>query len=111
VGGVGGSRRSTGGARRRSLDLRTPRSRHIRKAHEQRRAGLGDQEANDDHALNYILTLLNGFSNDTNSLYKAEEELRQASKEDPTIESLPATFTALYSMLGRRELAPIDDLS
>ena len=59
-------------------------------------------EARRSHAFNYILALLNGFSNDTNSLYKAEEELRRASKEDPTLESLPATFTALYLMLAAR---------
>ena len=62
------------------------------------------------HAFNYTITILNGNSNDTNLLYKAEEELRRASNEDPQLPSLPSAFAAVYLMQGRRELVSTEDL-
>ena len=62
------------------------------------------------HAFGYVVGFLNGYSNDTSVLYRAEEELRRASQEDPGLRSLPSAFTAVYLTQGRRELAPTDAL-
>jgi tetratricopeptide (TPR) repeat protein len=62
------------------------------------------------HAFGYVVGFLNGYSNDTSLLYRAEEELRRASREDPALPSLPSAFTAVYLMQGRRELVPTDAL-
>lgn len=62
------------------------------------------------HAINHAVQILNGFTNDTSLLYKAEEELRQAAREDPSLVSLPSAQTMVYLMQGRRELVPIDAL-
>jgi Tfp pilus assembly protein PilF len=62
------------------------------------------------HAFNYLVELLNGYSNDPSIAYTAERELRQASRLDANLISLPSAFTALYLMQGRKELAPIDQL-
>jgi tetratricopeptide (TPR) repeat protein/predicted Ser/Thr protein kinase len=67
-------------------------------------------EARRYHAFSPVIGLLNGYSNDSSILYKAEEELRQAAQEDPTLLSLPSAFTAVYLMQGRRELAPTSEL-
>ena len=63
-------------------------------------------EAHRYHAFNYLISILNGYSNDSNLLYRAEEELRLASRDEPGLASLPSAFTALYLMQGRRELVP-----
>jgi Flp pilus assembly protein TadD len=63
-------------------------------------------EARRHHAFNYLVSILNGYSNDASLLYKAEEELRQASQENPNLPSLPSAFTAAYLMQGRWELVP-----
>jgi predicted Zn-dependent protease len=62
------------------------------------------------HAFGYVVGFLNGYSNDTSVLYRAEEELRRAAQEEPDLPSLPSAFTAVYLMQGRRELAPTDAL-
>jgi tRNA A-37 threonylcarbamoyl transferase component Bud32/tetratricopeptide (TPR) repeat protein len=65
-------------------------------------------EARRYHAFNYALSILNGYANDTSMLYKAEEELRQAAQDDPSLPSLPSALTAVYLMQGRRELVPAE---
>jgi serine/threonine protein kinase len=62
------------------------------------------------HAFSYVIGFLNGYSNDTSALYRAEDELRRAAQEDPALASLPSAFTAVYVMQGRRELVPTDAL-
>lgn len=62
------------------------------------------------HAFNYVIQILNGYYNDIGLVYKAEEELRQASRLDPNLISLPSAFTAVYLMEGRRELVQTEQL-
>ena len=62
------------------------------------------------HAANYAILLLNGYSNDTSLLYRAEEELREASQLEPNLVSLPAAFATVYLAQGRKELIPWDRL-
>jgi Protein kinase domain len=47
-------------------------------------------EARRNHAFNYVITILNGYANDTQLLYKAEDELRQAAQDNPALPSLPS---------------------
>jgi tetratricopeptide (TPR) repeat protein len=61
-------------------------------------------------AFNKLIALLNGYTNDTTLLYKAEQELEMAKREEPGLISLPSAFTALYLMQGRRELVPAAEL-
>jgi predicted Zn-dependent protease len=62
------------------------------------------------HATNYAFILLNGYSNDTSQLYKAEDELRQVSLIAPDLPSLPAAWVTVYLTQGRKELIPWGDL-
>ena len=62
------------------------------------------------HALNYVILIFNGYSNDTSLAYKAEEQLNQAFRLDPNLVGLPSAFTAVYMMQGRRELVPTEQL-
>lgn len=62
------------------------------------------------HAANYAILMVNGYTNDTSLLYKAEDELRQASRIDPDLLSLPAAYAAVYLAQGRKELIPWDRL-
>ena len=63
------------------------------------------------HGFDYIIQVINGYSNDTSLAYKAEEELQQASRVDPNLISLPSAFTAVYLMEGRKELVPMEQLN
>ena len=67
-------------------------------------------EARRYHGFNYIIQVVNGYSNDTSLAYKAEEELQQAARLDPSLISLPSAFTAVYLMQGRKELVPAEQL-
>lgn len=67
-------------------------------------------EARRYHAFNYLILLLNGYANDINLIYKAEEELRQVEREAPDLESLPSAQAAVYTLLGRKELIPVEKL-
>jgi serine/threonine protein kinase/Flp pilus assembly protein TadD len=62
------------------------------------------------HAANYAILMVNGYTNDTSLLYKAEEELRQASGIDFDLLSLPAAYATVYLAQGRKELIPWDRL-
>jgi tetratricopeptide (TPR) repeat protein len=60
------------------------------------------------HALQSAILILNGFTNDTSILYRAEEELRRAVQEDSNLRGLPSAQLAVYIVQGRKELAPIE---
>ncbi len=62
------------------------------------------------HGANYAILMLNGYNNDASLLYRAEEELREASRIDPDLPSMPAAYAAVYLMQGRKELIPWDRL-
>jgi tetratricopeptide (TPR) repeat protein len=67
-------------------------------------------EARRFHAFNFVIQILNGFTNDGSLLYAAEEELRQAADDCPDLPSLPSAFAAVYLAQGRKEMIPIADL-
>jgi tRNA A-37 threonylcarbamoyl transferase component Bud32/Flp pilus assembly protein TadD len=67
-------------------------------------------EARRYHGFNYIIQVVNGYSNDTSLAYKAEVELQQAAQLDPSLISLPSAFTGVYLMQGRKELVPAEQL-
>jgi tetratricopeptide (TPR) repeat protein len=58
------------------------------------------------HAFNYAIEILNGYVNDTNLLYRAEEELGRAAQEDPSLDDVHTALAAVYLMQGRKELVP-----
>ena len=58
------------------------------------------------HAFNYAIEILNGYVNDTNLLYKAEEELGRAAQEEPSLDDVHTALAAVYLMQGRKELVP-----
>ncbi|MBZ5577988.1 MAG: protein kinase [Acidobacteriia bacterium] len=62
------------------------------------------------HALNYLILILNGYSNDTSLLYKADEELRRAEREAPHLSGIQVARTALYLMQGRKDLVAPEQL-
>jgi tetratricopeptide (TPR) repeat protein len=67
-------------------------------------------EARRFHAFDYVMTLLNGISNDTALLDQAEEEARRVAKEAPDLPSLPSLQTAVFLVKGRKDLVPLDRL-
>ena len=67
-------------------------------------------EARRVHALNYVILILDGYSNDTSLLYRAEEELRAVTAIDADLPGLSSTYSAVYLAQGRRELVPWADL-
>jgi tetratricopeptide (TPR) repeat protein len=67
-------------------------------------------EARRFHALTSVFMILNGYSNDTSLLYRAEDELRATTAIDPTLTGLPSSYAAVYITQGRRELVPWAEL-
>jgi tetratricopeptide (TPR) repeat protein len=64
-------------------------------------------EAHRQHAMNNIVLLFNGYSNDTNLVYTAEEELRSRMKGSPDLElSLVPTYVAS----SRKHLVPLEQI-
>jgi Tfp pilus assembly protein PilF len=63
-------------------------------------------EARAWYAFTYVLEIDSGLSNDTASLYKAEEELRRALNDAPRTARVYSCFEALYLYQGRKELIP-----
>jgi tetratricopeptide (TPR) repeat protein len=61
-------------------------------------------EARRYHAFNYVVQLMNGYVNDRGLIYKAEEELKEASRLDPNLDSLPSAYMAVYMMQGRKDV-------
>lgn len=62
------------------------------------------------HATNYAILILNGYTNDTSQLYRAEQELLEVSRLDPDLPGLPSAFATIYLTQGRQELIPWDQL-
>ena len=67
-------------------------------------------EAHRTHAFNYVIQILNGYSNDISLTYQAEKELQLASRMDPNLVSLPSAFAGVYLVQGRKELASVEQL-
>jgi len=63
-------------------------------------------EAHRAHAFNYVIQILNGYSNDISLTYQAEKELQQASRMDPDLFSLPSAFTGVYLVQAARNWYP-----
>jgi Tfp pilus assembly protein PilF len=62
------------------------------------------------HATNSAILILNGYSNDTSQLYRAEQELRLVADIEPDLPGLPSAFATIYLTQGRRELIPWREL-
>jgi Tfp pilus assembly protein PilF/predicted Ser/Thr protein kinase len=60
--------------------------------------------ARGSHAFTHLLLLMQGDTNQTTSLYKAEEEARQALQDDPECSVAHSTLTGVYLAEGRKEL-------
>jgi tetratricopeptide (TPR) repeat protein len=60
-------------------------------------------EAHRYHAFNYVIQIMNGYVNDRGLVYRAEEELNEASRLDPNLESLPSAYMAVYMLQGRKD--------
>jgi Tfp pilus assembly protein PilF len=65
----------------------------------------GFAEARAWYGFTFVLEIDSGFSNDTNWLYRAEQELRQALKDDPRSGRAHSGLAASYFYQGRKELA------
>ena len=63
-------------------------------------------EARGWYGFTSILEIDGGYSNDSNWLYKAEQELRRALKDDPDSARAHASLEALYFYQGRKDLIP-----
>ena len=47
-----------------------------------------------------MILLLNGYTNDTSLLYRAEEQLREVAALEPRLPSLVSSFAAVYVSQG-----------
>jgi serine/threonine protein kinase/Tfp pilus assembly protein PilF len=63
-------------------------------------------EARAEHGFTYAVMLLTGASNDVSLFYKAEEEIRQALKDDPDCGRAHSALATIYLFAGRKELTP-----
>jgi tRNA A-37 threonylcarbamoyl transferase component Bud32/tetratricopeptide (TPR) repeat protein len=63
-------------------------------------------EARAWYGFTYVLEIDSGLSNDSTSLYKAEDELRRALRDGPETARIYSSFEALYLFQGRKELIP-----
>jgi serine/threonine protein kinase/Flp pilus assembly protein TadD len=61
-------------------------------------------EAHRWYGFTHILMIDKGRSNDTSWLYKAEDEFRRASQDDPELASIHSALACLYFYQGRYEL-------
>ncbi|MGH9817799.1 MAG: TPR end-of-group domain-containing protein, partial [Candidatus Acidiferrales bacterium] len=61
-------------------------------------------EARSVYALSHLLQIEGGLSNDTAWLYRAEQQLHQALRDDPACDSVHAVRAALYVLQGKKEL-------
>ncbi len=62
-------------------------------------------EARVDYALTYIVAVEGGLSNDPGAIFRAEEELRRAVKEDPQLARGHALLGAVHFFQGQIDLA------
>jgi Tfp pilus assembly protein PilF len=58
------------------------------------------------YGFTFVLDIDSGNSNDTEALYRAEEELRHALRDDPNSGRAHSSVAALYLYQGRKELIP-----
>ncbi len=65
-------------------------------------------EARRWYGFTHAMMIDGGHSNDTTWLYKAEEDLRQALKDDPNLASVHSALAAVYLHQGRKELVPLE---
>jgi serine/threonine protein kinase/Tfp pilus assembly protein PilF len=63
-------------------------------------------EARGWYGFTFILEIDSGSSNDSNWLYRAEQELRRALQDDPDSARAHASLAALYFYQGRKDLIP-----
>ena len=63
-------------------------------------------EARAWYGFSFVLEIDSGLSNDTGSLYKAEEEMRQALRDAPETARAHSGLEAVYFFQGRKELIP-----
>lgn len=63
-------------------------------------------EARAWYGFTFVLEIDSGLSNDTGSLYRAEEELRRALKDAPETARAHSGLEAVYLYQGRKELIP-----
>ena len=63
-------------------------------------------EARAWYGFSFVLEIDSGLSNDTGSLYKAEEEMRQALRDAPDTARAHSGLEAVYLYQGRKELIP-----
>ena len=63
-------------------------------------------EARAWYGFSFVLEIDSGLSNDMSLLYRAEEELRLASRSAPRTAKIHSSLAALYLYQGRKELIP-----
>jgi tetratricopeptide (TPR) repeat protein len=59
-----------------------------------------------EYAFANVVMLIDGSSNDATLLYKAEEEIRQALRDDPGCGRAHSVLAVIYLLQGRKELLP-----
>ena len=63
-------------------------------------------EARRWYGFTHLLLLSFGYANDIGLLYKAEEDLRQALRDDPGLTSVHSALAGVYMHQGRKDLVP-----
>lgn len=63
-------------------------------------------KARAEYGFTHLIMINTGYSNDRSWLYKAEEQIRQGLRDDPTFSHGHAALATLYIMDGRKERAP-----
>jgi Flp pilus assembly protein TadD len=61
-----------------------------------------------EYAFSHVVILFDGSSNDPSLLYKAEEEIRQALRDDPGCGRAHSVLAVIYLLQGRKELLPAE---
>ncbi|MGH8629248.1 MAG: tetratricopeptide repeat protein, partial [Burkholderiales bacterium] len=56
--------------------------------------------------LNFVIMFNNGFTNDPSVLYRAEEQLRRALRDEPDCGNAHGILAGVYLLQGRKELVP-----
>ena len=65
-------------------------------------------EARAEYAFSLALEVIAGFSADAQWLYRAEEELRRALRDDPECGRAHSALAGIYLLQGRKELVPAE---
>src|ERR1044071_1805707 len=61
-----------------------------------------------EYGFSNVATIFQGSSNDSSLLYKAEEEIRQALRDDPGCARAHSVLAVIYLLQGRKELLPAE---